>query len=87
MVAQTVAIVNRTGLHARPAGVFVEAANRFSSSIAVRTVSKKADGKSVLSLMLLAVLPGTEITIEANGEDEREALSCLVSLIEARFGE
>ena len=55
----------------------------------IKVVSRKqaVDGKSVLSLMLLGATPGTEITIEARGEDEGEALNALAKLVSGRFGE
>jgi phosphocarrier protein len=87
MVTTTLAILNSTGFHARPAGLFVETASRFRSVIKVASGKKTADGKSILSLMLLGATPGAEITIQAQGEDEAEALHALAELITARFGE
>ncbi len=87
MLAKTVTILNKTGLHARPAGLFAETANRFRSSIKVVKGSQEADGHSVLSLMLLEVTPGSEITIEARGEDEAEAVDALANLVNSGFGE
>ena len=56
-------------VHARPAGLFVETASRFRSVIKVVSGKQAANGKSILSLMLLGATPGAEITIEAQGED------------------
>ena len=77
MVTGTVTILNSSGFHARPAGLFVETASRFRSVIKVVSGKQTANGKSILSLMLLGATPGTEITIEARGEDEGEALNPL----------
>ena len=87
MVTTTLTILNRSGFHARPAGLFVQTASRFRSIIKVVSGKQTADGKSILSLMLLGATPGTEITIEAQGEDEAEALNALAELITGRFGE
>lgn len=87
MVTATLTILNSTGFHARPAGLFVETASRFRSVIKVVNGKQAADGKSILGLMLLGAAPGAEITIEARGEDEAEALNALAGLIAGRFGE
>jgi len=87
MVTATLTILNSSGFHARPAGLFVETASRFRSVIKVVNGKQAADGKSVLGLMLLGASPGAEITIEARGEDEVEALKALAELIAGRFGE
>ena len=82
-------IVNRLGLHARPAMAFVEEAGRFAASITVRRLSDgdAVDGKSILHMLMLAGTCGTEIEIAAEGPDERDALDALLRLVEARFGE
>jgi phosphocarrier protein len=87
MVTGTFTILNSSGFHARPAGLFVKTASRFRSVIKVVNGKQSADGKSILALMLLGATPGAEITIEAQGEDEAEALNALAELITARFGE
>jgi phosphocarrier protein len=87
MVTGTFTILNSSGFHARPAGLFVKTASRFCSVIKVVSGKQTANGKSILSLMLLGATPGAEITIEAQGEDEAEALNALAQLIAGRFGE
>jgi phosphocarrier protein len=87
MVTGTFTILNSSGFHARPAGLFVKTASRFRSVIKVVSGKQTANGKSILSLMLLGATPGAEITIEARGEDEAEALNALAELITGRFGE
>jgi phosphotransferase system HPr (HPr) family protein len=87
MVTGAFTIINSTGFHARPAGLFVETASRFRSVIKVVNGKQSADGKSVLGLMLLGAKPGAQIIIEAQGEDEAEALKTLAELIARRFGE
>jgi phosphocarrier protein len=85
--SRTVIIRHKSGLHVRPAGLFVEAANRFRSAVRVNKGEKQADGRSILSLMLLEVTPGTELTISAEGEDETAAADTLAALLEGGFDE
>ncbi|MGB9803414.1 HPr family phosphocarrier protein, partial [Desulfofundulus sp.] len=85
MFARTVRVLNKTGLHARPATLFVETANRFRSSVSVVKGEQEVDAKSVLGLMLLEIPKGTEITIKAQGEDEVEAVNTLAELVEKKF--
>ncbi len=87
MFKRTVRIRNRTGLHARPAALLVETANRFRSSISVTGNEQEADSKSVLALMLLEAVGGTDLTVKAEGEDEIAAVNALVDLIERDFDE
>jgi len=87
MFVRTVTIRNKTGLHIRPAGLFVETASKFRSVVQVATADQEADGRSVLGLMLLELTPGTEITIRADGEDEAEAAGELAALVESGFSE
>lgn len=82
-------IVNRLGLHARPAMAFVEEASRFLAAITVRKCCSDdpVDGKSILQMLMLAGTCGTLIEISADGPDEKQAVEALVALIESRFGE
>jgi multiphosphoryl transfer protein len=72
-----------SGLHARPAAMFVEAAKRYKSEIRVRFSEKSADGKSLVSLLQLGVPGGTSIRLMARGEDANAALKDLVSALDA----
>lgn len=87
MTERTVTVLNASGLHARPAGLFMEAARRFRSTVRVAKGGREANGKSALSLMTLAVTPGCEIVIKAEGEDEEQAAQALAQLVANRFGE
>lgn len=87
MVQQIVTVKNKTGLHARPAALFVQAANKFKSEIFIEKEGKRVNAKSIMGVMSLAVSQGTQITILAEGEDEKEAVKKLVELIESKFGE
>lgn len=89
MVECGVTIVNRLGLHARAAAKLVRAATGFRSALRLMRAdrSASADAKSILSVLMLAAARGTELTITAEGEDEREALDALCGLIADGFGE
>ena len=81
-----VEIINKAGMHARAASKLVELTATFSSDIRVGH-EKMVDGKSILSLMMLAAVKGTELSIEIDGADEDLAITAIVALINNRFGE
>lgn len=80
-------IKNRLGLHARAAAIFVKKANEFTSEVRVEKDGQKVNGKSITSLLMLACPFGTEIALEVEGEDEKEAFGELAKLIEEGFFE
>jgi len=80
-------ITNRLGMHARPATAFVQIANTFQSDIQVSKETQKADAKSVMQVMMLAVTCGTEIKITAEGDDADQAIDALVDLVNRGFDE
>lgn len=81
MFSRTLTITSQAGLHARPAALFAETASRFRSEVFVSRAGQRVDGKSVLSLMLLEAGHGAEVSIEAQGEDEVEAVDRLAALL------
>ena len=85
----TVTIVNRLGLHARPAMTFVDAASACKSRITVRRSDsdQPVDGKSIMQLLMLAATQGTALEIVAIGPDAEDAVQRLRRLVESRFGE
>ena len=85
--SRTTTIENRTGIHARPASLFVQTAGRFRSKITISAKGKTVDAKSILMIMALGLSRGTEVTITADGPDAREAVTTLVRLIDDKFGE
>lgn len=87
MREQTVTIINRLGLHARAAGKFVNLAKTFSSDVTLTRGDEAVDGKSIMSVMLLAAPVGTELGLKVDGEDEDDATESLLALINDRFGE
>lgn len=75
-------ITSNIGLHARPASIFVRKASKYKSNIAVVCNGREANAKSIMSVLALAAGQGSEITITAEGPDEKEAVFDLVELIE-----
>ncbi|BCU83113.1 HPr-like protein Crh [Polycladomyces abyssicola] len=81
MVEKKVVVQLRTGLHARPAAMFVQEANKYTSDIFVTKGDKKVNAKSIMGIMSLAVASGTEITISADGVDAEEAVNALAEIV------
>jgi phosphocarrier protein HPr len=84
---RTVTIVNKFGLHARPAAEFVKLAGTYRSDIFVRKDDIEVNGKSIMGMMMLAAECGTAVTIRASGDDAAAAVDGLADLIARRFGE
>ena len=82
-----VLINNRLGLHARAAAKLVNLAKRYSSDIFLETDNREVDAKSIVSVLMLAAGKGTRLKIYAAGQDEQEAVTAVVGLIENKFGE
>ena len=86
-IEREVEIVNRYGLHARPAMQFVELANRYNSKVEVSNGVLTVDAKSIMSVMRLAATKGTALRITADGADAKEAMDSLIELVRNGFGE
>jgi phosphotransferase system HPr (HPr) family protein len=90
MVETRLTVTHKVGLHARPAALFVQTANKFASSIKVKNLTSHGnlvDAKSIIMVLTLGVMKDHEICIQAEGADEDKALAALASLVEANFGE
>ncbi len=88
MVSKTTIVKNPSGIHARPASLFVQEASKYESSITVGKVGGDAkDAKSILMVMSLGMICGCEIVIAADGADEAAAVDALVALVESGCGE
>ena len=85
----TKTVLNASGIHARPAGIFITEATQFHSKITVttRTTEKSADAKSILRVMTLCLTKDTPIKITAEGADEDAAVEALGALIDSGLGE
>ncbi len=84
---RTVVITNPQGLHLRPMAAFAQLATRFQSRVTVSREGQEVDGKSIWELMLLQAVPGTQLTVHAQGPDASAALDALVALLEAPSSE
>ncbi len=87
MPTRDLEIVNKLGLHARAAAKLVGCASRFASRIEVERRGQRVNGKSIMGVMMLAASKGSRILVEANGEDEEDALAAIEALVLDRFGE
>jgi phosphocarrier protein len=87
MIQEQIKIINKHGLHARPAAQFVKIAGRFSADIKVIKDGLEVNGKSIMGIMMLAAEPGSEIVLLVNGDDEQDAMTALKELIENKFYE
>lgn len=76
---------NPQGFHLRPAHAFVELASKFASSVSITKDGETVDGKSILSILTLAAMQGSELSLSARGEDAEEALDALAELVENGF--
>jgi phosphocarrier protein HPr len=88
--SRVIIVSNKLGLHARPAMQFVDLANQFKSQIMVHKGGDEpedADGKSVMQMIILAATEGTELRIDAEGEDAQTAVNQLAQLFADKFGE
>ncbi len=86
-ITKEVEVVNKFGLHARPAMQLVELASSFQSTVEVSSSTLTVDGKSIMSVMRLAATKGTKLTIIADGQDAEEACQAVYNLIAAGFGQ
>ncbi len=82
MYSKEVTVTNSVGLHARPATFFIQKSNEFKSSIWVEKGDRRINAKSLLGILSLGIIKGTEIKIIADGVDEEAAVSSLANLIE-----
>jgi phosphocarrier protein HPr len=87
MVEREIAIVNRLGLHARPAAQLVQKASKFDAEIKLKRFNLEVNAKSIMGVMMLAAEMGSKLTIIAEGPDEIEAAEAIAQVILSKFGE
>ncbi len=80
-VRKKIVIKNKLGLHARPAALFVQAANKFDSHIIVEKDDERVNGKSIMGILMLGAERGSTIIIEAEGQDSETAILELERLV------
>ena len=86
-VEKDITIVNRLGLHARPAAMFVRIASRYRAEVWVDKAGEQVNGKSIMGLMMLAAGQGSKLHIRCEGQDADKAMQELEELIQAHFNE
>ena len=87
MATKKVIVNNAAGLHARPATFFIQKANEFKSTIWVEKEERRVNAKSLLGVLSLGIVKGTEITLIAEGSDAESAIDAIISLVETNFSE
>lgn len=80
-VQKKIIVQGKQGLHARPAALFVQLANKFDSQVTLEKDNEKVNGKSIMGILMLAAEKGAEITITVEGDDAQQALDALEGLI------
>ncbi len=86
-IEKEVTIVNRLGMHARPAAMFVRVASRFRCEVWVEKDGEQINGKSIMGLMMLAAGQGSKLCLRCDGEDAAQAIQELEALVASRFNE
>ncbi len=86
-VTRSTTLVNEHGLHARPISKLIEVARRFESPVQVCCAGKRANGRRMLEMLMLAAPVGSVVEFEAEGEDAAQLVAALVALVEAKFTE
>ena len=87
MVERSVQILNKNGLHARPAAEIVKAASKFKCDITISREDIEVNGKSIMGVMMLAAECGSTIVVRASGPDATDAVAALEQLVASKFGE
>lgn len=87
MISRTITIRNRAGIHARPAALIVQTANKFHSQVFFEKDSNRINGKSIMGIITLGATYNSTLTLMAEGDDENEALEAIAALFENKFEE
>jgi phosphocarrier protein len=87
VLEQTISVRNELGLHARPAAQIAQTAQKYAATVKITLAEREIDAKSILDILSLAAPRGTDLSIKAQGDDAREAMTSIVRLFEDRFGE
>jgi phosphocarrier protein HPr len=87
MIQQEIEIVNKLGLHARASAKLTQLAAKYRSEVWMTRNAKRVNAKSIMGVMMLAAGKGATVTLETDGDDEKECFDALVELIQHKFGE
>ncbi len=80
-------IINKSGVHARPAAMMAQMGRRYKSKITYTAKGLTVDGKNIIPITSVGMTYGTKVIVRAEGEDEKEAVEAIIKLINERFGE
>jgi len=83
-IEEEIVVNNRHGLHARPAAIFVQIANKFDSSVMLKKDNEVVDGKSIIAILSLGVNTGSKVQLIIEGEDAQEAFLELKNFLESQ---
>ncbi|MEI6737013.1 MAG: HPr family phosphocarrier protein [Pseudomonadota bacterium] len=87
MQTEEIEIINKLGLHARASAKLTQMAAQFQCNVFITKGLRRVNAKSIMGVMMLAAGKGTKIAVETSGVDETEAMSAIIALINAKFGE
>jgi phosphocarrier protein len=87
MISSTTTIVNKLGLHARASAKLTKLAGSFPCEVWMTRGERRVNAKSIMGVMMLAAGLGSEVTLETQGEREREAMDAILALMQDKFGE
>ncbi|MDR0561155.1 MAG: HPr family phosphocarrier protein [Spirochaetaceae bacterium] len=87
MAERIITVSNRAGVHARPAAMIVQAAKDFQGNIYLEKDTERINGKSIMGLLTLGAVYGTELKIVTDGADAEQALEVIIKLFESNFEE
>ncbi len=87
MIEKEIRVVNRLGLHARPAAQLVKTTSRFRSDVFITRDDLTVNAKSIMGVMMLAAELGAVLKFRVDGEDEQEAMEAIESVFQGKFGE
>ena len=86
-VEKTCTVRNKMGLHARPAALIVQTANKFACDVTLRKDGQDVNGKSIMGVLMLAAAKGTVVTVKTDGEQAQECADAIAALFEKGFNE
>lgn len=87
MIEKEIEVINKAGIHARPAALIVKTASRFDSEVFFTCEGTEVNAKSIMSVMMLAAAQGSKVMIRIEGSDETEAMSAITELFQSKFNE
>ena len=87
MTEKLLTVLNRAGIHARPAALIAQTANKFSSEVTIEKDSASVNAKSIMGVITMAAGYNTQLTLKAEGSDEKEAVEAIAQLFESKFEE